>query len=410
MSFNYERVVIAGTGMAGLRAAERLRGNGFAGELVMIGQEPHRPYNRTPLSKGLLTGHRTVTDLALTTRGDLHAKWRTGTEITGLDIPGRKIILDHGEELWFDRLIIATGVHARHLPGAPMHSPHVWPLRTLADARAIDRAMVRAKHVAVIGGGFIGCEIASTARERGLDATIIDRSPTLLHRSLGPALGADIGDVHRNAGVRLHLGVAVAGWTEHRRGVTLDLDDGERVTADLAIVGVGTEPATGWLAGSGLDNSDGILCDDTCHVLDTVGRPVLGITAAGDVARWPNQRFDNVPRRVEHWLNAIEMGQAAADALLLGAAANPYSPVPRFWSRQHGVRIQSTGMPSLGTGMTILEGSVRKRRFVAGFTRNEPAGPRLVGAVSLDAPRALMRWHDRIGSTSTATPAVMQGT
>lgn len=405
MSSKGERIVVAGTGIAGLRAAERLRENGFTGQLIMIGDEAHRPYNRTPLSKALLTGHRTVRDLALHAREGLNAKWRTGAPITGLDIPGRKIILDQGAEVWFDRLVITTGVRARHLPGAPMHSPHVWTLRSLEDARAIDRAMAKAKHVAVIGGGFIGCEIASTARERGLAATIIDRSPTLLHRSLGAALGADIGDVHREAGVRLHLGVAVTGWTEHSKNVTLELDDGERVTADLVVVGIGTEPATGWLAGSGLNTADGVLCGADCHVLDPDGNPVEGIVAAGDVARWPNQRFDTTPRRVEHWINAIEMGQAAADSLLAGTAAAPYTPVPRFWSHQHGLRIQSSGMPSLGTKMTIVDGSVDKRRFVAGFTRTGPGGPELIGAVALDAPRALMRWHERIGHHLEHAPA-----
>ncbi|WP_434614849.1 NAD(P)/FAD-dependent oxidoreductase [Arthrobacter sp. A5] len=404
MNTRHERILIVGNGLAAISAAERLRETGFTGELVMIGDEPHGPYNRTPLSKGLLTGSRSIKDLPLRTYTPLDARWMSGAAAAALDITRRTVTLDTGADIGFDKLVIATGVRARHLPGAPMHSPHVWALRTLADARAIDRAMTGAVRIAIIGGGFIGCEIASTARERGLAVTLIDRSPTLLHRELGNVLGAVVGDLHRRAGVRLHLGVGVAGWTETGTGARLQLDDGETVTADAAVVGVGTEPSTGWLHGSGLDTTNGVLCDESCTVLDIDGRPVEGIVAAGDVARWPNHRFDATPRRVEHWINAIEMGRAAADTLAAGpGTATPYTPVPRFWSHQHGVRIQSAGMPSLGTAMTILEGSVPKNRFLAGFTNGGPDG-RLVGAVAFDAPRALLQHHDKIGSSPGKAP------
>lgn len=394
------RIVIAGAGLAGLSAAERLREHGYTGELVIVGDEPDRPYNRTPLSKGLLTGEVSRRDLRLRTHTatGLGAGWRLGTPILGLDLQQRNLVLPGGEHLGFDGLVIATGVEARHLPDAPVHLPHVRMLRTLADADAIDRALARADHVAIVGGGFIGCEIAVTARARGLHATIVDLTPTLLARSLGPALGAIVGDIHREVGVRLHLGVGVAGWTETPDGVQLVLDDGETITADAAVVGIGTHPRTDWLHGSGLDLSDGVLCTPTCHVQDTDGNAVESVVAAGDIARWPNLRFDTTARRVEHWLNAIEMGQAAAEALLAGpAAARPFTPIPRFWSHQHGVRIQSLGMPTLGTEMTILDGTPESRRFVAGFTCTGADGPILVGAVALDAPRTLLRYHDHIG-------------
>ncbi|MFD8212218.1 NAD(P)/FAD-dependent oxidoreductase [Streptomyces sp. NPDC059697] len=400
------RIAVVGTGLAGLSAAERLRELGWHGEITMIGEEPHRPYNRTPLSKQLLTGERQPPDLGLTTYTELDASWRLGTRAAGLDVERRELLLPGGERLPFDGLVIASGVEPRHLPGAPLHSDRVWMLRTLADARAVDRAFAGARHVAVIGGGFIGCEIACTARTRALDVTLIDISPTLLHRALGPALGAVVGGLHRENGVRLHLGVGVHGWSEDKRGVTVLLDDGEQVRADAAVVGVGTTPRTDWLRHTGLDVTDGILCAPTTHVMGSHGYAIDGIVAAGDVARWPNLRFDDAPRRVEHWINAVEMGRHAAEALLQGPQdAAPFMPVPRFWSHQHGVRIQSVGLPALGTDMTILDGDPATRRTVAGYTRPGPDGtPLLVGAVALDSPRTLLAYRDGIGHPLAAVP------
>jgi NADPH-dependent 2,4-dienoyl-CoA reductase/sulfur reductase-like enzyme len=404
------RIVIVGTGLAGLSAAERLREIGWRGEITMIGEEPHRPYNRTPLSKQLLTGDRQPPDLALNVYTELDAAWRLSTRALDLDVERRELLLPGGEQLPFDGLIIASGVEPRHLPGSPLHSDRVWMLRTLADARNIDAALAQAQHVAVIGGGFIGCELACSARTRALDVTVIDVSPTLLHRSLGPALGAVVGDLHRDHGVRLHLGVGVRGWSEDKRGVTVLLDDGEQVRADAAVVGVGTVPRTDWLWHTGLDLTDGVLCAPTTHVIGTDGYAIDGITAAGDVARWPNLRFGDVPRRVEHWINAIEMGRHAADALLQGPQdASPFVPVPRFWSHQHGVRIQSVGMPGLGTDMTILDGDPARRRTVAGYTRPGPDGaPILVGVVALDSPRTLLAYRDLIGHPLATVPGRRQ--
>ncbi|WP_327432926.1 NAD(P)/FAD-dependent oxidoreductase [Streptomyces sp. NBC_01236] len=401
-----DRIAVVGTGLAGLSAAERLRELGWRGEITMIGDEPHRPYNRTPLSKQLLTGDRQPPDLALTTHTELNASWRLGTRALGLDVHRRALLLPGGEQLPFDGLVIAPGVEARHLPGTPLHSERVWMLRTLADARHIDAALARARHVAVIGGGFIGCEVACTARTRALDVTLIDVSPTPLHRALGPALGAVIADLHRDHGVRLHLGVGVHGWHEDEHGVRVLLDDGETVRADAAVVGVGTMPRTDWLWQSGLDLTDGVLCAPTTHVIGADGYPIDGLVAAGDVARWPNLRFDDVPRRVEHWINAIEMGRHAADALLQGPeTAVPFAPVPRFWSHQHGVRIQSVGMPGLGTDMNILHGDPTTRRTVAGYTRPGPDGtPVLVGAVALDSPRTLLAYRNLIGHPLATLP------
>ena len=402
-----EHIVVVGASTAGHAAAERLRENGFAGRLTIIGEEPHRPYNRTPLSKQLLTGEYQIDDLALPTYTDLNATWRLGCRVLGLDTTRHVVTLDGAEDIGYDGLVIATGTQARVLPGTPMHHPRVHMLRSLKDARKIDQALGHSRsRVLVIGGGFIGCELASTCRARGLDVTIIDISSTLLTRALGHPLGAVIGDVHRDAGVRLHLGTGVAGWDETRREIKALLQDGEILTGDAAVVGVGTVPRVEWLRGSGLDVTDGVLTDSTCHA---VGAP--DIVVAGDVARWPNPIFGPTPRRVEHWINAIEMGQAAADSLLAGPdTARPFAPVPRFWSEQHGVKIQSVGMPTLGSTVRVLEGTAASRRLVAAYTEPEPGvapgGPeRLMGVVAFDEPVRLLDYAPLVGTLVSVDPA-----
>ena len=398
-----EHIVVVGASTAGHAAAERLRENGFDGRLTIIGEEPHRPYNRTPLSKQLLTGDYQVSDLALPAYTALDATWRLGCRVLGLDTTRRVVTLDGAEEIGYDGLVIATGAQARVLPGTPMHHPRVHMLRSLEDAHQIDQALGHSKsRVLVIGGGFIGCELASTCRSRGLDVTIIDVSSTLLTRALGHPLGAVIGDVHRDAGVRLHLGTAVSGWDETGPEIKVLLQDGEILTGDAVVVGVGTVPRVEWLRGAGLDITDGVLADATCHAVGAAD-----VVVAGDVARWPNPLFGTTPRRVEHWINAIEMGQAASDSLLAGpAAARPFAPVPRFWSEQHGLKIQSLGMPTLGSHVRVLEGTAASQRLVAGYTEPQAdiggGGPeRLMGVVAFDHPVRLLDYAPLVGTLVT---------
>lgn len=398
-----EHVVVVGAGAAGHAAAERLREAGFAGRLTIVGDEPHRPYNRTPLSKQLLTGTYAPADLALPAWTDLDATWRLGVSAAALDTTARTLTLTGGEQLRYDGLVLAVGVDARVLPGTPLHSPHVHLLRTLGDAVDVDQSLGHTSgRVVVVGGGFIGCEIASTCRARGLDVTVVDVSAVLLHRGLGEQLGEVVTDLHRHAGVELRLGVGVRGWDPHGNGVRVLLEDGHTLDADMAVVGVGTTARTGWLDGSGLDTTDGVLADATCHA-----RGADDVVVAGDVARWPNLLFDDTPRRVEHWINALEMGRHAADSLLAGrAGAQPFTPVPRFWSEQHGVKIQSVGLPTLpGSELTVVAGSERSRRLVATATGPGPDGHRLFGAIALDSPRALLDYAPLVGRTVTFTEA-----
>ncbi|MCC9311576.1 FAD-dependent oxidoreductase [Kitasatospora sp. RB6PN24] len=392
------RIAVAGAGLGALSAAERLRERGWTGEIVIVGDEPRRPYNRTPLSKQLLAGTRQPAELRLAAHRDVDATWVLGTSAVALDPHQRSLHLGDGRRLDFDGLVIATGTTPRRPGGIPF-GRRVHTVRTLDDARALDAALGRARHVVVVGGGFIGCEVACAARDRALTVSLIEPREALLTGPLGPTVAATVTEQHAKAGVRLHLGTTVTRWEETGRGLRLHLSDGTVLKADAAVVAVGTEPRTDWLQASGVQLADGVSCDPTCHVIGPDGRALDGIVAAGDAATWPNLRFDAVPRRVEHWINAIEMGQHAADSLLAGpTAAAPFTPVPRFWSHQHGLRIQSAGMPALGTATVPLTGAPKSGRYVLGYTRPDQHGTEiLVGAVALDAPRALIAYRDQIG-------------
>ncbi|MFJ5612712.1 FAD-dependent oxidoreductase [Streptomyces sp. NPDC093221] len=396
------RIVVAGAGLAGLSAATRLRERGFDGELVMVGEEPHRPYSRPPLSKQYLSGRLAEQQLPFRADAALDAHWLLDTRMTGLDLAKSAIELRGGEYLPFDGLVVATGVDAKRLPEAPVFSDRVRTVRTIEDAAAIRRAMhaARARRVVILGGGFIGCELACTARENGMDVTLVVHSAPLLRRVLGARVGAVVGSLQRRAGVDVRLGTKITDWQDHGDGLRLRLDDGAVLDCDFVVLGLGGQPRTEWLRGSGLEISDGVLCGPTCHAVDQWGRTTPHVVAAGDVARWPNPRFDTEPRRVEHLIHAVEMGQHAADSLLRGPGrAARFTPVPRFWSEQHGIRIQAVGIPALGTDTEVMAGSMRSDRFLVRYSRQTAYGPQIVAAVAFDMPLELLRYRDQIGRT-----------
>lgn len=377
------RVVVAGGSLAGLRTVEALRRGGYAGRVTVLGAERELPYDRPPLSKEVLAGKWDPARAALRTPESyaaLDAEWRLATAATGLDLAGRAVLAG-GERVPFDALVIATGAAPRRLPG-PL-PPGVHVLRTLADCLAIRDAFDRAARVAVVGAGFIGGEVAATARARGLDVALIEALPVPLERQLGAVMGAEVAALQRDCGVDVRLGVGVAGFDGSERVRAVRLADGSAVPADVVVLGIGVAPETGWLAGSGLALEDGVLCDERCRA------SAPGVYAAGDVARWWNPRYGEA-MRVEHWTHATEQADAAAASLLAGAGpCAPFAPVPYFWSDQHGVKIQLAGRIRPGDEVCVVDGVVSERRFVALYGREG----RLSAVLGWNRPRLVMQYR-----------------
>ncbi len=383
-----QNVVVVGASLAGLRAVEALRRRGYAGRLVVLGAEPHLPYDRPPLSKEVLAGKWEPERTQLRkpeSYDELEAEWRLGARAVALDPAARKVTLESGESVPYDGLVIATGATARQLPGAaPLDGIHT--LRSLDDCLAIRGALDAGARVAVVGAGFIGAEVAATCRARGLQVTLLEALPVPLEPSLGAEMGGRLAGIHADHGVDLRCGVRVAALEGGGRVERLRLDDGSHIEADAVVVGIGVAPETRWLASSGLPLDDGVLCDASC----AAGAP--GVVAAGDVARWHHVGLGET-LRVEHWTNATEQADAAVERLLDGeAAARPFAPVPYFWSDQFGIKIQFAGRAGLGDEMRIVDGDPEQRRFVALYGRKG----RLVGVLGFDRPRLVMRYRRMI--------------
>ncbi|SDW58880.1 Pyridine nucleotide-disulphide oxidoreductase [Amycolatopsis xylanica] len=391
-----DRIVIVGAGVAGLRAAERLRELNFDGEIVIVGDEPRRPYHRPMVSKQLIIGAARPIDVSLQAYRDIDVRWRLGTRATHLDCAERTVYLPGGESLWYDGLIVATGSYPRHLPGAPRHDPRVRILRTVDDAMAVKRALgVSTKPAVVIGSGLIGCEFAASMRQMGRDVTLVGHSDAPLHR-FGPMISESVTKLQQNHRARLAMNSSVRHWISTKDTVGMHLTNNKLIVASCVILAIGSVPAVDWMRNSGLDLSDGVLCEANLFAANA-----QDVVVAGDVARWPNLRFDEEPRRVEHWINAVESARAAAENLLAGrAAAKPFTPLPRAWSTLYDVRLQMVGMPSLG------EDTVRLADGLTGFVR---AG-RLVGLAGWDIPRTMLHWTAELdrrlpAPTSVGAPA-----
>lgn len=388
-----ERVVIVGASLAGLRAAETLRAEGYAGSITVVGDEPHAPYDRPPLSKQLLSGEWDAARIALPagTKAELDLTWVRGVAASGLDLGRREVALADGRTLPFDGLVIATGASARWIPGTE-GVPGVHALRTLDDALAVGAALdAGVRRVVVVGAGFIGAEVASSCRARGVEVTMVEPLAQPLARVLGEEIGAVVGAVHVEHGVDLRLGVGVEGIDAGADGVEgVRLTDGTTVEADLVVVGIGVTPNTGWLEGSGLDVADGVLCDET-----TLAAP--GIVAAGDVARWPNPSFGEL-MRVEHWEHAIDMGAHAARRLLAGdGPGEPYGPVPWFWSDQYDRKLQLAGRVRPTDELRVVAGSVEERRFAAIYGRDG----RVTGVFAMNMPARVVKYRQAIAAGLT---------
>ena len=399
--------MVVGASLAGLRACETLRTDGYAGPITLVGAERHLPYDRPPLSKKLLAGEWEPDRIALRQADDIEAlalDVRLGVPASALDTEARAVELADGTTVPFNGLIIATGSVTRRLPGQHEVAT-VHELRTLDDALAL-RARIAdgTARVVVIGAGFIGLEVAATARAKGCPVTVLEGLPAPLARGLGEEMGALATAAHAADGVDIRCDVMVSGLADE--GVTLA--DGTLLPADVIVVGIGVAPATTWLGSSGLELRDGVVCDETLWT------GVPGVYAAGDVARWPNDLFGE-EMRVEHWTNAAEQGAQAARNLLAtmaDGAPSPYAPVPFFWSDQHRHRIQFLGRAATTAGdrVEVVVGDPAAHRFLALYGR----GDRLWGALGVNAPRLVMPYRklleQRVSWDDAVAFGVTQGT
>ncbi|MCP4794445.1 MAG: NAD(P)/FAD-dependent oxidoreductase [Actinomycetia bacterium] len=377
-----DSVTIVGASLAGLRSAETLRRDGFGGRISLIGDEPHQPYDRPPLSKQVLAGDWEPERALLTPAEKLEPlglDLRLGVRATGLDVAARELEVDGVAEP-FDGLLIATGARCRTLPGTG--SPvGVHTLRTLDDCLAIRAALDDgARRMVVIGAGFIGAEVASVAVGRGTSVTLVEALPAPFARVLGQEMGAVVADVHVANGVDLRCGVGVSSVAGEPGAMTVAMADGSDVYADLVVVGIGVVPNTEWLEGSGLTLDDGVVCDPTCLAAPNV-------VAAGDVARWTDPRTGE-SMRVEHWDNAVEQGRHAVRRLLAtDEEAEVFAPVPWFWSDQYDRKIQLAGRPHPDDEVRVVDGSTDERRFAAFYGRRG----QLTAVLGMNRPRQVMQ-------------------
>jgi NADPH-dependent 2,4-dienoyl-CoA reductase/sulfur reductase-like enzyme len=371
-------VLVVGAGLGGIRVVEQLRQSGYEGRIDLVGGEIHPPYDRPPLSKQLLSGAWEPERLALkevAALAELRVELHLGTRAVGLE-PGRVELAD-GTRLAADAIVLAPGVAARTLPGQPA-SAHT--LRTLDDALALRSGLETASSLLVIGAGFIGAEVASTAAAKGLRVTMVEAAPVPLLRGLGPEVGGLAARLVREGGVDLRTGTALSGFVDD---TTVETADGARIGADVVLVGIGGRPDVDWLAGSGIDLTDGIPCDDRGRVLG-----LDGVWALGDAACW-DQPEHGGRHRHEHWTSTAD--QAAVVARALTGAEPPAATVPYFWSDQFGLKIQLVGRPDRADSVLPLLGEGLAggpiKGTVVGYLRED----RLVAVAGFGAARHLAR-------------------
>ncbi|WP_426504364.1 NAD(P)/FAD-dependent oxidoreductase [Dactylosporangium sp. McL0621] len=400
------RIVIVGASLAGLRAAEALRAEGFDGSLTIIGDEPYEPYDRPPLSKQVLKGWVPAEHTALPRMRVVDADWRLGVAATGLDRSARRVRLADGGQVPYDRLLIATGTRARLWPDpAEAALAGVHTLRSRDDATRLQQALAaRPARVLIIGAGFIGSEMASVCRELGIPVTVTERGAAPLVGALGGVIGAVAAQLQREHGVDLRCGVGVAALEGDANGHVrrARLSDGSTVEADLVVAAMGSLRNVEWLEGSGLAAGVwGVACDAGGRAFDINGVVTDTVYVAGDVARAPHVLYEYQFLAMEHWDNAVLGAQAAAHNMVnLEPDYRPHLLLPSFWSSQFGVTIKSVGVPSFGDQVVCTQGSVRDRRFAAAYGRRG----RIVAAVTFNHGRWLEHYGQMIEQSSPFPP------
>ncbi|MEU6721378.1 FAD-dependent oxidoreductase [Nonomuraea sp. NPDC046802] len=394
------RIVIVGASAGGLSTAEALRRAGHEGAITLVGDEPHLPYDRPPLSKQLLSGQWEPDRLALRRPADIDAlglDLRLGASATGLDLTEKVVTLADGARLPYDGLVIATGVRPRRLPGRTgVAGLHV--LRTLQDAMSLRAGLRPGRRLVIVGAGFVGAEVAATAHGLGAEVTVLEAGPVPLAEAVGEEAGRFVARLHDARGVRIRTATAVAQILAVRDRVSgVLLADGEVVPADDVLVAIGSTPNTEWLSGSGLTVADGLLCDEHCAAAP-------GVFAAGDVARWHNPLF-GAAMRIEHRTHAAEQALAVARNLLDPDRQRPFAPVPYFWSDQYDTKIQAYGQLRDHDEALVLDADAARPRLLVAYRR---AG-RLTGVLAAGVPpKTLRAWRALIAAGAEWSAAVAE--
>ncbi len=385
-------VAVIGGSLAGISAARALREHGFDGRVIVVGGEERLPYDRPPLSKEFLAGKIGVEDLALTTDADadLDLDWHLGAPAAGLDVRGRSVVLASGRRIEADGVVLATGARARPFPGARLAGVHT--LRSLDDAVALREELLAGGRLVVIGAGFIGAEVASTARDLGVEVTVIESDPLPLGGVLGPELGAACTALHEDNGVRLITGTAVTGLVGTDRVQGVRLAGGRSEPADVVVVGIGALPNIEWLAGSGIDHDNRGVWTDAGGATN-----IPHIVAAGDCT-FSHCPYAGVELRQEHWTNAMQQPAAAVETLLGQTVTAARPSAPYFWSDQYGARLQFAGHRLSDDAVEIVEGDLDSRRFVAGYRRRGD----LVAVFAMNQPKLFGKWRRQLVAPALA--------
>ena len=384
--------VIIGASVAGVRAAQALRREGYLKPIVVVGDEPDPPYDKPPLSKQFLSGPMDAQGLLLIAPEEAEREGidlRLGVPATGLDAAAHQVHLADGTKLHYEACVIATGAAARPSPWTAQSGTHL--LRSRHDSERLAGALASHRRVAVVGGGFIGAEVASAASAKGCEVVVIDPLANPLARVVGPDLGGKLAELHGHHGVRTRFGAGVETLSGAEGDLTVELTDGEELRADIAVIGIGAVCNDSWLSGSGALLDDGVVCDEFCRVVG-----LDSVFACGDVARWFHPRHEELVR-VEHWTNAVE--QAACVAYnIVSETPRPYQPVEYVWSDQYDVRLQVVGRPSRGVRTeTIGTAESRPERMAVLYADQYGA---LTGAATLNWPRALVECRRLVAAGS----------
>lgn len=378
-------VVVVGASLAGVRTVQGLRDHGYEGQIILIGAEQELPYDRPPLSKDLLSSAELPEPKFLITAdqlASLDVDVRLGTRASALDVNAKTITLSTGEELGYGTVVIATGSAAlsRDEWG---HYDGVHRLRTFEDCLALRADLHRGHRLAIVGAGFIGTEVASSARRLGLEVTILDNTAAPLTAAIGTHFAELTTTIHREAGIELRSNISIAGFEGGDRVRGVRLTDGTLIEADTVLVSIGARPAVDWLEGSGLELGNGVVCDHTLMAAP-------GVYAIGDVANFHNVLLDE-RMRVEHWTNAGEQATYVAKAIATGETGNGFGSLPFVWSEQFGIKIEIIGRPQAGDTVRLVDGSLADRQFAAVYERDG----REVGAIAFNSPRSMFQLRRR---------------